>query len=260
MSFSSDFINAQTQFINLSIYQKYVQDNTKLEKLMKEIDSLHKEYLKDIKNIVLIALKKYTEGEASWERASEICGLSRWELEKYCEDKGVETAYLRIDEGYGITDIQLVKKEWEKLDPSHTMYPIRWTGKSKFISRSIGEITLNNVYEKLWTNKNKYLLGEVVCEISRYIRLLDTTDNRFNTKDDIDYSIVLDYYGKLNKIIDGLWVFNEYDAIKLEYLIENLKKDLKGAYINKSIIEMYSLLNDFFKLFDYGYYFITIKH
>lgn len=80
-------------------------------------------YLGQRKDLTLIALEAYTEGEASWERAGELSGLGIFGLEKYCEERDVDRCKLRIDpylEFTGPEAEKTIREEWDKLDSLHS--------------------------------------------------------------------------------------------------------------------------------------------
>lgn len=106
----SEFVEEDFQF-------QLTSTRNQLEKIKDNLNSDYK-YVGQREDLTLTALEAYTEGRASWERAGEISGLGRWGLTKYCGERGVDHAKLRIDSYMNFTGPEaekIISREWDKL-------------------------------------------------------------------------------------------------------------------------------------------------
>ena len=230
----------------------------------KRIKTLRKSCITNM-DTPLIALKNYTEGRCSWERAGSLCDLHIWGLRKYCEDREVNYNNLRIDEYYGVEGeegIQKIKEEWNKLDPEHKFEPISYNGKSLYTKypslkdKTISEKEHDDAHENYIKYKAKMLISEYACELyktlnmitqrnpeleeevifykTRYLgKVLSQYSNGINitTQDDLDF---------LEFTLDVCHIFlnrakKENDLEQILNSFENLKKILIDEYYHYSI-------------------------
>lgn len=231
---------------DIFFYLPYIP-NEEYEELHK-LSEQTKRFRNNLKNEIpseLLALKLYTEGKVSWERAGELCDLGIFGLRNYCEEHNVEVKYLRIDEYYGMDGeecINKIKEEWSKLDPNGLMQPINYTGSTKKYS-SLEEKTTNEniniLLQILYYNmQGKYLLSSFIYNIYQ-LNLLDKN---------------IQYYETLLEITKGLQINNieELHYLKI-YLTESLKQILdKPNNISTVMENLISYFND-------EYYYYTIK-
>lgn len=238
---------------DLIIYSKYLGDED-MDRLLILCESIH-DSRKDLQvniNPVLIALKEYTEGRASWERAGRVSDLHIFGLRKYCEDKGVDWSNLRVNEYYGPVDAQVVKDEWEILNPNHEYYPIDFTGGNP-IFKSDMEFNSRRIHNTFYTKKGQYLVSDFLWNLHGVFdafldKGIEVNVNDF--KEDIRL---------LERFCEILWVYKEEDFEYFTSLIDECNYLLIDAVDESDvnlIHESIDLLKD--NISD-GCYFATVS-
>lgn len=200
----------------------------------------------------LIALKNYTEGKCSWERAGMMCDLHIWGLREYCENKNVDCNSLRIDEYYGIEGeegISKIKSNWKKLDPNKKVHPINYGGKSTYTQYpmlkdiSNKEKGLDEATENYIKYKAKMLISEYVCEFYKTLNYF--IENNPELEDEIEFYGTQHIYKDLSKFSNGISITTENDLTYLEFLMDICHLYLKDA---KKSNDFENVLNSFYKL------------
>lgn len=222
---------------DINYFLRYLPNeyNYDIQEIEKIIKILRQKCIDEV-DAPLIALKNYTEGKVSWERAGEICDLHIFGLRNYCEERNVDYGDLRIDEYYGLEGeegIQKITENWRKLDPDGELQPINYSGDSLFTKygltdKSSKEYDLEDATENYINNKAKMLISEYVYEFYKTINML-IQDNPVLEMES-EYFITEPMRSYLKRLVNGLEITTEE-----EYNFLKLKVDISKIYLKDSI-------------------------
>ena len=206
-----DGINALSDIEHYTPYAS-PEANDRVEEAIDQILLLREKLLTEVP-APLIGLKAYTEGRASFERAGEISDLHIFGLREYCNDKGVDWGGLRIDEYYGATDVSEIEANWEKLDPDHTVYPINFSGNSRYIKwgivgKSSRENATEDSFDKMIEKKASLLIAEFGYNFNKVCE-----NFRDMCREELEFQV--EYSKFILKVSDGLSLM---DSMELDYL------------------------------------------
>lgn len=217
-------------------------------------------------NAPLIALKAYTEGKCSWEKAGMISNLYIFGLEQYCKDHNTNRADLRIDEYYGITGesgICTIMNAWEQLDPSKTMYPINFSGNSNYTKYSIidnseNEKRIGKAEELYYTKKAQSLIAEFHYKYQQsWSKLIKNNPNEeeeanwFNASNrDFDF---------LLKLTKGLIVKNKEQLDYFKFILDLSYLFIKSAVKGGNFYLLLSSVDKIRNVVQDNYYDYTVK-
>ena len=231
-----------------------------LVEIKETIEKFRKKCIHDL-NTPLIALKNYTEGSCSWERAGMMCDLHIFGLRKYCEDKNVNWRELRIDEYYGVEGkegIEKIKENWSKLDPNHEFEPIKYNGNSLYTKYpfledvSDTEYNYNDANENYIKYKSKMLISEYTCQFYKTVNQFLQKNPEFGGE--VNFYLNNMINESLSKLCDGINVNKEEDLQFLE-----LEIDICNDLLKENDLE--SILKSYYELMDImidNYYDYTI--
>lgn len=214
----------------------------------------------------LIALKNYTEGKCSWERAGSMCDLHIWGLRKYCEDKKVNCNNLRIDEYYGIEGdegIQKIKKEWDKLDPKHKLEPINFNGKSVYTKypflkdKSLNEKGYDDAHENYIKYKSKMLISMYACELYESINIIIHENPEIEVEVDFNKTKYLNK--EISKYSNGINITTQEDLDFLKSTLDNCHAILNKARKEYDLEQVFNSFENLRKIMIDEYYYYSIK-
>ena len=212
-----DGINALNDIGHYTPYAS-PEANDRVEEAIDQILLLREKLLTEVP-APLIGLKAYTEGRASFERAGEISDLHIFGLREYCNDKGVDWSGLRIDEYYGATDVSEIEANWEKLDPDHKVYPINFSGNSRYIKwglvpKGVAEQSVEDSFDKMIEKKASLLVAEFGYNFNKVCE-----NFRDMCREELEFQA--EYSKFILKLADGLSLM---DSMELDYLQSVLNK------------------------------------
>lgn len=241
------------------------EDYKDIKNLSSKITSLRKNYVKDL-NSPLIALKNYTEGKCSWERAGEMCDLHIFGLRNYCEQRNVDWSVLRIDEYYGVEGeegINKIKENWNILDPNKEVYPVKYNGDSLYVQYpfmehlSNNEQNYNDASKSYIKYKAKMLISEYACEFYKTLNYF--VEHNRELEDEINF-YKNSHIGKdISRFYNGINISEKDDLEFLEFTLDLCYIFLKDA---KKTNNLENVLNSFYKLegiLNNEYYYYTIN-